>query len=317
MLFQALFLHHRIPHMTSDTRARRARIGILIAAAAALSLGINDVAVPFAYAQGFSWPTVVFFRFAFLLVSLLVFLPLTGLSYCLPRDHALHAQGSGITAGLATLGLLGSFAYLPVSLALIILYTFPILTALFESAHARRLPSSVEIICLVVALAGIGIIIGLNEATLSSLGLLLGALSSVGYAASIFWNSVKLRTADGTVISFHMAIAGVATTGLFLLATGTFAVAQASFSGWLPVLLTCFFFTAAFIGVYKAVEFAGGAPTAMVLNLEPVFVMLLAAILLDEALTLPRLLGSAMVIGAVVVSEAWRNCRTVVIEAPG
>lgn len=52
----------------------------------------------------------------------------------------------------------------------------------------------------------------------------------------------------------------------------------------------------------------------MVLNLEPVFVMFLAAILLDEALTLPRLLGSAMVIGAVVVSETWRNRRTAAVE---
>jgi drug/metabolite transporter (DMT)-like permease len=300
--------------MTPEQTARRARTGIIIAAAAALTLGINDVSVPFAYAQGFSSPTVVFFRFAFLFVSLLVFLPLTGLPYRLARDHALHAQGSGITAGFATLALLGSFAYIPVSLALIILYTFPILTALFESAHARRLPSAVELVCLVVALAGIGIIIGLNEVKLSSVGLLLGVLSSVGYAASIFWNSIKLRTADGTVVSFHMAIAGVATTGLFILATGTFAVTQAGPSGWLPLLLTCFFFTVSFIGMYKAIELAGGAPTAMVLNLEPVFVTFLAAVLLDETLTVPRLLGSAMVIGAVVVSEAWRNRKAVTVE---
>jgi hypothetical protein len=188
--------------MTSGQGARQARIGIVIAAAAALTLAINDVAVPFAYAQGFSAPTVVFFRFAFLLVSLVALLPLVGLRYRLPKDHALHAPGSGIAAGMATLALLGAFALIPVSLALnIILYTFPILTALFESVHARRLPSPVEIICLIVALTGIGIVIGLNEVRLSSFGLLPGAISAVGYAGSIFWNSVKLRRADGTVVS--------------------------------------------------------------------------------------------------------------------
>ncbi len=62
---------------------------------------------------------------------------------------------------------------------------------------------------------------------------------------------------------------------------------------------------------------SGGAPTAMLLNLEPVFVMFLAALLLGEELSLPRLLGSAMVIGAVVVSEAWRNRRTAAIEIAG
>src|SRR5262245_60046089 len=109
-------------------------------------LAINDIAVPFAYAQGFSAPTVVFFRFLFQLLTLAIVLPMAGLSYHLSRDHRLHALGSGIAVGIGTLSLLGSFALIPVSLALILLYTYPILTALFESAHARRWPGPVELI---------------------------------------------------------------------------------------------------------------------------------------------------------------------------
>jgi drug/metabolite transporter (DMT)-like permease len=302
--------------MTSGQRARRARIGTVLAAAAALMLAINDVAVPFAYAQGFGAATVVFFRFAFLLASLMAVLPLAGLGYRLPRDHALHATGSGIIAGMATLALLGSFALIPVSLALIILYTYPFLTALFESVHARRTPSLTETVCLAVALAGIGIVIGLDEVKLSPLGLLLGCVSSVGYAASIFWNSVRLRTADGIVVTFHMAIPGLAVTALFLAASGSFAAPWPGPGGWLALLIACVFFTVAFIGMYKAIELVGGAPTAMLLNLEPVFVMVLAALLLGEALTLPRVLGGAMVIGAVVVSEARRNRRNLAVGLP-
>ncbi|MGE0240904.1 MAG: EamA family transporter, partial [Parvibaculaceae bacterium] len=174
--------------------------------------------------------------------------------------------------------------------------------------------SLVEIACLIVALAGIGNVIGLNEVKLSSLGLALATLSAVGYAASIFWNSVKLRSANGTVVTLYIAISGVAVTTLFLITTGSFALTPAGMGGWLPLLVTCFFFAVAFIGMFKAVELVGGAPTAMTLNLEPVFVMFLAAMLLDEALTLPRLLGCTMVIGAVVASEAWRNRKPAAIE---
>ena len=300
--------------MTSGQRARPARIGIIIAAVSALMLALNDVAVPFAYAQGFSAATVVLFRFAFMLSSLVVLLPLARLSYRLPRRHALNAAGSGIAAAIGTLALLGSFALIPVSLALIILYTYPFLTALFESAHARRLPGFVEVICLLVALSGIGIVIGLGEVKFSLPGLLLACISSLSYATSTFWNSIKLRTADGLVVSFHMAIVGVATTAIFLIASGSFAMAPPGVSGWLPLLVTCFFFTAAFIGVYKAIELIGGAPTAMISNLEPVFVIFLAAMLLDEELTLTRVFGSAMVVGAVVVSEAWRSRKPAAIE---
>jgi drug/metabolite transporter (DMT)-like permease len=307
-----LFRHHEGSRIViGGQRARQARIGIIIAATSALMLALNDVAVPFAYAQGFSATTVVLFRFAFMLLSLVVVLPLAGLSYRLPREHALHAAGSGISATIATLALLGSFALIPVSLALIILYTYPFLTALFESAHARRLPGVVEVICLLVALGGIGIVIGLADAKFSPPGLLLACISSLGYATSTFWNSVKLRIANGLVVSFHMAIFGVATTAIVLIASGSFAMGPSGISGWLPLLIACLFFAAAFIGMYKAIELIGGAPTAMIFNLEPVFVIFLAAMLLGEELTLTRAFGSALVIGAVVVSEAWRNREAV------
>ena len=139
----------------------------------------------------------------------------------------------------------------------------------------------------------------------------------MSYATSIFWNSVKLRAADGIVVTFHIAICGVTTSALFLLATGTFALTSSGLAGWLPLLVTSFFFSMAFIGTYKAIELVGGAPTAMMLNLEPVFVMFLAALFLGEDLTLPRLVGGAMVIGAVVMSEAWRNRKAIAVEVPG
>jgi drug/metabolite transporter (DMT)-like permease len=303
--------------MISEQRAWRARIGILIAAASALMLALNDVAVPFAYAQGFSAPTVVFFRFLFQLLSLAIVLPLAGLGFRLSRDHLFHTLGSGFAAGIGTLSLLGSFALIPVSLALIILYTYPILTAVFESVHARRLPRPVEITCLIAALAGVGIIIGLNELKLSPLGLFLGCVSSLSYATSIFWNGIKLRNADGMVVSLYVAIMGIATASLYLVVSGSFSITQAGIVAWLPLLAASFFFSVAFIGLYKAIELAGGASTAMTFNLEPVFVMFLAAILLDEALTFPRLLGGAMVIGSVIVSETWRSRRTGAIELAG
>jgi drug/metabolite transporter (DMT)-like permease len=55
----------------------------------------------------------------------------------------------------------------------------------------------------------------------------------------------------------------------------------------------------------------------MIFNLEPVFVIFLAAMLLGEELTLARIFGSAMVIGAVAVSEAWRNRKTRAEEFTG
>jgi drug/metabolite transporter (DMT)-like permease len=304
--------------MTIPHTAPKARFGIILAGMAGLMLAINDVSVPFSYDEGFSPSTVVFARYAFLLATLLILLPALGLRPRLQSGQARQALGSGVAAAIATLGLLGSFAYIPVSLGVVILYTFPMLTALLECIHARRLPSALELSCLIAAFAGVGIAIGLNEVELAPMGLLLAGIAAVGYAISIFWNSVRLRNADSTIVSLYMAIAGVATTSLYLAVTGGLAVTpQLGLTAWLPLLVTCFFFTLSFLAMFKAVEFAGGAPTAMVLNLEPVFVIGLAALILDEDLTLPRILGSTLVIGAVVVSEIARKGKDVAVEPVG
>ncbi len=304
--------------MSREHTAQKMRLGILLAAAAGLMLAINDVAVPFAYQAGFSPPTVVAARYAFLLATLLILLPVMGLRHRLPPGRTRHALGSGVATAIATLGLLGSFAYIPVSLGIVILYTFPMLTALLECLHDRRLPGTVEFCCLVAAFAGIGIAVGLDEAALAPEGLILAGIAALGYAVSIFWNSIRLRDTDSTVVSFYMAVAGVIVTTLYLGATGSFAVTpQPAFTAWLPLLVSCLFFATAFVLMFKAVAFAGGAPTAMMLNLEPVFVIALAALLLDEGLTLPRLIGGALVIGAVVASELSRHRKDTPVQAAG
>lgn len=304
--------------MADGQTARRARLGIILASVAGLMLAVNDVSVPFSYQNGFSPPTVVLARFAFLLLTVICLLAALGLRPRLASNHVGHALGSGAMTGIATLGLLGSFAFIPVSLGVVILYMFPMLTALFECLHARRFPSLIEFLCLLTAFAGVGVAVGLNDVALDPLGILLAGLASLCYAISMFWNSVKLRAADSTVVSFYMAISGIVTVAIYVLATGSFLMtSQPGLAPWLPLLVTCFFFAIAFVLMFRAVAFAGGAATAMVLNLEPVFVIFLAAALLSEDLTLPRLLGAALVIGAVVVSEVTRGRRDVVIEPVG
>lgn len=304
--------------MADGQTVPRARLGIILAAAAGLMLAVNDVSVPFSYQNGFSPPTVVLARYGFLLLTVMLLLAVLRIKPNLPLGQRGHAMGSGAITAIATLGLLGSFAFIPVSLAVVVLYTFPMLTALFECLHARRLPGPIEFLCLIAAFAGVGIAVGLNDAALDPTGLLLAGLSSFCYAISMVWNGVALRQADSTVVSFHMALAGIATVALYVLVTGSFVLTpQTGVEPWLPLLVTCFFFSVAFVLMFRAVTLAGAAATAMVLNLEPVFVIGFAAALLGEDVTIPRVLGGALVIGAVVVSELVRGRKDVVVEPVG
>jgi len=294
----------------------RGRIGVMVAVGSALALALNDISVPLTYASGFNPPTVVLLRYLFLIAALLILLPILSKPYRLGEGQGWHALGSGICAAVGTVGLLGAFAFIPVSLTVVILYVFPFLIALANCVHHRQWPGLVDIACPLMALGGIAIAIGDDFGSLDIRGLGLAALAAIGYAASIFWNGIKLRNACGITVTLYIAISGAGVVTLFLLVSDSFQFAPAELAAWASLVCAASFFTVAFIAMFKAIEMAGGATTAMVLNLEPIFVVLLAAMWLGEALTWNRLAGSLLVVAAVVFSEYWRLKRPVMHPAP-
>jgi drug/metabolite transporter (DMT)-like permease len=53
------------------------------------------------------------------------------------------------------------------------------------------------------------------------------------------------------------------------------------------------------IALYSAIHRLGPPRVAMVMNVEPIFTIILAGIILDERLTLVQLLGAAIVVTAI------------------
>ena len=99
-------------------------------------------------------------------------------------EHRLFVE----TAEATFFGLLGSFALIPVSLAIIITYTNPILTAVLQSLLMRRMPGVLQLLCLVAALIGVALTIGVDATGADWRGVTLAALASVGFSVSFAWN---------------------------------------------------------------------------------------------------------------------------------
>lgn len=291
--------------IAQDSAGARQLEGVLVTAGAALSISINSIAVPTVYAHGANPQTVVLLRYAFFIFAFLAAWSLIGRSLALAARHRRHALISGTFAAAGSVGLLGAYAFIPVSLAIVLVYTYPILTALMLAALQRRAPGFVALVCLVLALAGVVLIIGIEEVVLDPRGLALAALGAAGFAGAIVWNALMLRAADSTLVSFYMSLSGLVVIGALVIATGSFAPPSAATAGWLAMLISAACFSAAFVGMYRGVQLIGGTPAAMILNLEPVFTVALAAVVLGEVVGVRQLLGGALVVAAVAVSQLW------------
>ncbi len=75
--------------------------------------------------------------------------------------------------------MLGAFAYMPVSLVVLIFYTFPLLTGLFASLLDRRWPRGIEIVRIVVAFFGLALALDVSLGSLHPIGLGLSVLAAL------------------------------------------------------------------------------------------------------------------------------------------
>lgn len=277
-------------------------MGMAVTLAAALALGFNNVTLPHVYAAGWNSQSVVLGRFVFTTIVVFLALLVTGRSMLLSGRETGHAIGSGAAIAAGAVGLLGSFQYIPVSLAIVIVYTYPVLTAVMLSLWHRRLPSPLQLACLVIAFAGVAVATGINDITLDPRGLALAALGAFGFSLSFAWNSVALRSADTMAVTLYMVITGAIMMAVYLGATGTLQTPSAGL-GWLLFLIPAGCFAFAMLGMYEGVKRIGGGPAAMLMNLEPVFTVALAPFMLGEHLTALHIIGGLLVIGAVYLSE--------------
>ena len=279
---------------------------------AALSISLTNVSAPFVYEAGSNPQTIIILRnLAFLLLCGL-WLKTSGRFRWLERRGQLVCFGAGIAYTCGAAGLLLSLLTLPVSLAILIFFTFPLMTALLESTLDRRLPGLGQIACLFGALAGLAIALEVERFALAPEGVIFAAIGAVGVAISYVWTGRALPGVDSAVMTFHMAITGLIGASLYVVATGSFALPANGGLGWTALVVAVVGFAVAFFAMFRGVHLIGPAPTAMVMNLEPVFTIALAVTLLAETLSDRKLIGAAVVLAAVVASQLLVKRRRVI-----
>jgi len=277
--------------------------GIAVVLLAAVCISLSNVLTPVVYRTG----TTV----SALLVARFFVFPCLCLAWLKLQRSPMHMTGRerviSFVAGLFYMTghgcLIGSFALLPVSLAILIFFTFPLVTLLMECLLDRRLPELLRIACIVVALAGLTIALRVDLAALTAEGIALAATAAVCVATAFVCTGRTLAHVDSTLMTFHMALSGLVLAVLYAAFTGRFSLHISD-----PLEATSFAaavlaFNAAFLAMYVGVRKIGASRAAMLMNMEPVFTIALAVMVLGENLSAAQTFGAATVIAAVVTAQ--------------
>jgi drug/metabolite transporter (DMT)-like permease len=200
---------------------------------------------------------------------------------------------------------LTSVQYIPVNLAVVIFFAFPVIILLFAPVIEGHAPDRMRIAVAVFAFAGIAVSIGLDYSSLNPLGLVLAALAAIGCAFQFFSGRILSRHMPPVVLSslVHASVLPFIMALAWWLRHGEIAAFNGS-ATWLGVAAMTGVSLAYMGGYFLHMSSLSAAPASTVapfFNLEPVVSTLMAGVVLREALAAHQIIGGAIVLAALIL----------------
>ena len=286
------------------------RVGLLCAVLAAVGFSFKAILVKLAYRHGVDAETLLALRMAF---SLPFFIAIGWISArqaptrLTPRDgvwlFGLGLLGYYLASYLDFLGL----RFISAGLERLILFVYPTLVVLFSALWLSQPFTRRMLGALMLSYAGIALAMmhdvrladSVRDIVLGS-SLVLG--SALSYALSLVGSGrIVGRLGAARVTSVASMVACGLAIGQFLLARPLAALAQPGPDYAMALAMALFSTVLPVWGVAEAIRRIGAGPVALTGNLGPVVTMMLAWLLLDEAIGIAQLAGAALVIFGVTV----------------
>lgn len=200
-----------------------------------------------------------------------------------------------------TIGYMSSVLFIPVSLAVLVLFTFPVLIALIVPLVERRPPEAISLAAAVLAFAGLALALGPDLGSLDWRGIALAFLGALGITATFVLSRRLVVEQDIFAFSFHVNAGAALVLVLAYTALGGVTFPTTA-TGWGALAGVSACYVTAVLLQFAAIRLAGPDRASLVFNAEPIVTMIVAAVLLDELLGPAQMLGAVLVIGAVLVA---------------
>ena len=275
----------------------------------ALMMGANHVSARLAFNHGVDVVTAVSFRSGVTALVVGLILWRQQVSLKLTPRHKKFLPLIGVLIAVQSVCLYSSVARLPVALALLVFNTYPLSTAFWarmlyghRPERAVLLSMPVMLIGLALALDVLGAASGLGAAAQwgqigAGVAFAMGASATFGLA--LVWTQHEAGDLDGRLRTFTTMAQVAVLASLTAVATGGFHLPVDALGWWGLGLLTFLYgtaFTIRFI-VLPKLGVVGNSP---IMNVEPVFALVLAWALLGQSIAPMQLAGAAIVVGTVV-----------------
>lgn len=290
--------------------------GYILGSIAAASYGMNPLFALPLYKAGMDPDSVLFFRYLFAIPLLGIMIKARGRSFKIQRKETFPLIIMGLLVALSSLTLFLSYNYMAAGIASTLLFVYPIMVALIMAMVFKEKLALQTIVCMLLALGGIGLLYKSEDgSTLSLIGTLLVFASSLSYAIYIVGiNQTSLKNVATLKVTFYVLLFGLSLFVARLLYSGVLNTPDQWYL-WANLLALAVFPTAiSFLCTTGAIQYIGSTPTAILGALEPVTAIFFGIAVFGEILTVRESFGLVMIIVAVTFVIAGGNITSQLVR---
>lgn len=299
----------------STPRGHWAALGLL--AVGTIFISLITTFASFAYNGGATPMLLVWTRCTALALTLFLILKAGRHTFRLPKRNFRATLWIAICLMMMSVGYLSSVAYIKVSLAVILLYTYPLLVAIFAALSGRERIGAWKAVLLVGAFIGLIIALGRDLGLTIALGSIsfdssaitmdwrgaaLALTASFGIAGFITWGGAYLDGVDSRVMNFWANLWMVGLSAICVLIIGGVSL-PATTIGWAGYAAATGCYVTAMICWFASMKTLSPTETATTLNLEPAISLVAATVLLGEATSAQQWIGTVILLICIIFSS--------------
>ena len=291
-----------------DTSIGRATLLIVISA---LSFGSISVLTVLTTRTGIPLLTVMAWRYALAAVFLGAVVQTRLITTIRKRRILQLMLIGGVGQALITYLSLHALEYIPVGPLAFLFYTYPAWVAMVAAIRRTEKLTPIRVSALVLALAGVTIMVGTPTERLNPIGVMLALASALlysGYLPAL----EHLQEDIPALLATFLLIAGAAISFVFAALFSRDLIVPIGPAVWSNILLLALVSTViAFSTLIKGLAVLGPVRTAIIATVEPFFTAILGAVVLGSRLGISTLIGGIFIASAVLIIE-WSSTRVTV-----
>ncbi len=272
---------------------------------AALAFGVSNVLGKIAFLDGADVLALVAFRSVLGVGFLWTWLRLTPIGRRHSPGERWVALGLGVLFAGNVCGVFGAIRLIPVPVALLAYFIYPLLTGFGAAITGLERLSSRGVGAALVAFAGLAVMVGAQPGGVATAGLAFAAVAASCRTAMLLITRARLAAADARLTTWYSLLSSTGVLVIACLLSGD-CQGPAGAPGWSAFVGASITTTIAILALFASTVRIGPFRTALMMNLEPVVSTVLAIAILGETVSPLQLAGGAVMIAALCAFQLSR-----------